>query len=154
MISRIHRRLRQQIYHLKKYQRIRRKSEGLRVRYFNFWNTDFTDNWFYHFLEKRGFLDRYPDLNFSFFSVYGPRYLIGMDRSDVKIFFNAENVLRKAKGYRRYSDLAIDKVDLALGFRDLQHSKYSRFPLWILHMFETGASEREIRSRCEEISFH
>lgn len=154
MIRRIQKRLSKELNQLKKYHRILRHSKGLQVRYFNFWNIHFMDNWFYHFLEQKGFLDRYSDLTFSFFSVYGPRYIINLDQADVKIFFNAENVFRKKNRYPRYRDLAINKVDLALGFRHLDHPKSLKFPLWLLHMFDPGSDEGMIRSSCEKFSFH
>lgn len=153
MIKRIQNRFQQELYYLKKYNSNRKMARGHQVKFFNFWNTNISDNWFTNFLKARGFLDRYPDLTISIFSVYGPRYLIDLNRSDIKLFYNAENVFLKARRYHHYQDLAINKVDLAMGFRKLEYPNYARFPLWILHFFEPWHTEEDIRTRCDQLSY-
>ena len=152
MIQKIHRRFLNEIYYLKTYRKSKKIAKGKQVKFFNFWNTNISDNWFTIFLKARGFLDRYPELTISIFSVYGPRYLIDLNRSDIKLFYNAENVFLKARRYHHYQDLAIKKVDLAIGFRKLDYPNYARFPLWILHFFEPWHTEDDIRKRCDELS--
>lgn len=152
MINRIKNRLKQELYYLKKYLSAKEISKGHRVKYFNYWDVNPTDNWLFNFLKSKGFLTKYPDLTISFFSVYGPKYLINLARSDIKILYNAENVYRNRCRYARYQDMALDRVDLAIGFRELSAPNYLRFPQWVKHMFDADSSEDDIRKRCGELS--
>lgn len=152
MIKKIHKRLKREIFYFKRYQSERKLCRGQQVKYFNYWDVNITDNWLYNFLKSKGFLDKYPDLTICFFSVYGPKYFINLTKSDVKILYNAENVYWNRYRYARYQDMALDRVDLAVGFRELSALHYVRFPLWIKHMFEADSSDDDIRRRCDELS--
>lgn len=152
IIRRIYRRVNNEIYYLKKYYSDKKRARESRVKFFNFWPTSASDNWFYKFMETRGYFKKYPDLTISFFSVYGPKYLIDLNRSDIKIMYNAENVFRQLYRFMQYQDLAMSKVDLAMGFRDLSSPNYLRFPLWVMHMFKPDSTEEDIRKRCEKFT--
>lgn len=152
MIKRIPNRLRRELKFLRRYYRNQRQAAGYRVKFFNFWNVDLTDNWFTKFLKSRDFYDEYQDLDISFFSVFGPKYLIGLNRSDVKILFIGENVFRKTDHFMKYRDLPLDKVDLTLGFRNLSSPNYLRFPLWLIYMFEPDSTNEDIRRKCENFT--
>lgn len=152
MINRIKKRLKRELYYLKKYLSAKEISTGHRVKYFNYWDVNPTDNWLFNFLKSKGFLEKYPDLSISFFSVYGPKYFINLTKSDIKILYNAENVYWNRYRYARYQDMALDRVDLAIGFRELSAPNYLRFPQWVKHMFDADSSEDDIRRRCDELS--
>ena len=153
MIKRIQKRLRQEIKFLSRYYRNQRQAAGYRVKFFNFWNVDLTDNWVTKFLKSRDFYDEFRELDISFFSVFGPKYLISLNRSDVKILFIGENVFREIDLYMKYRDLPFNKVDLTLGFRNLSSPNYLRFPLWLIYMFEPDSTNDDIRKRCEDLTW-
>jgi len=137
---------------IRKYQKDRQTSEPFQIKFFNFWKQDITDMWFYRFLLSREWFKK-SNKTVSFFSVFGNRFVINLDKSDVKIFYTGENV----QFYTiRYPDNALHnkKIDLALGF-DYDYfddSRYLRFPLWLLYMFNPEANEDEIKKRCSELS--
>lgn len=149
---RIPNRIRSELKFLKRYYRNQRQAAGYPIKFFNFWNVDLTDNWFTNYFRSRGFFEKYPDLDISIFSVFGPKYLIGLNRSKVKVLFIGENVFRKIDLFMKYRDLPLDKVDLVLGFRNLALSNYLRFPLWLTYMFKPESTEADIRRKCENLS--
>jgi hypothetical protein len=110
----------------------RRLCRGVPVRFFNFWRyTDPRLVWFARFVAARGLLARHPSRTIAFFSVFGSRVALWLDRSDVKVFFSGENI---GPRFRNWRDHAEGEVELALGFEHLDRPDYLRLPLWVLQL--------------------
>lgn len=138
-------------------------SDG-RILYYNWWNKQPADEiWFTAFLQKRGFLERYPKAHFVFFSSLGNLNVFRMDtlmhfpkaiyRQRKCIYFNGEN--NHYPGFAPYLDNLLDykAIDLSLGFDYTNDPRYLRFPLWILEMFPPESYEKDIRRICNQLSF-
>lgn len=142
-----------------------------RIRYYNWWNKQPADEiWFTNFLQKRGFLERYPKAQFVFFSSLGNVNLLRLDvlahpfkgrckhqhtgqsRQYVRIYFNGEN--NHYPGFAPYLHNLLDhrSIDLSLGFDYTDDPRYMRFPLWILEMFPPESTEEDIRRICDRLS--
>lgn len=142
-----------------------------RILYYNWWNKQPADEiWFTNFLQKRGFLERYPKAQFVFFSSLGNVNLLRLDvlahpfkgrckhqhtgqsRQYVRIYFNGEN--NHYPGFAPYLHNLLDhrSIDLSLGFDYTDDPRYMRFPLWILEMFPPESTEEDIRRICDRLS--
>lgn len=87
-----------------------------------------------------------------------------------KVFFSGENVDERIehkncvvgekccshwwfiRRHELFSDYMIDQVDLSMGFKDLQHSKYLRLPLWILYLFPPNSRYDDIKRICDDVN--
>ena len=142
-----------------------------RIRYYNWWNKQPADEiWFTNFLQKRGFLERYPKAQFVFFSSLGNVNLLRLDvlahpfkgrckhqhtgqsRQYVRIYFNGEN--NHYPGFAPYLHNLLDHkaINLSLGFDYTDDPRYMRFPLWLLEMFPPESTEKDIRRICDRLS--
>lgn len=136
-----------------------RSSDG-RIRYYNFWNRQAPDDiWFTAFLHSRGFLERFPRACFVFFSSLGSINVLRLDtlmhpfsRNRKRIYFNGEN--NHYPGFASYLNNLLDyrAVDLSMGFDDVKHPRYLRFPLWLLEMFPPDLSVDDIHRICDRLS--
>ena len=121
------------------------------IQFYNFWEQRVTDMWFYRFVQSRHLLEG-KNKRICFYSTFGDRTLLRKTKGDLNIFFTGENVNRKE--HQRYADhfLNEDSIHLALGFEDIDHPNYLRFPLWLLYMFEPEASDAAIVKRCAALN--
>ena len=131
-----------------------RQAKGHQIKFFNFWEPLSIDNWFFKFIHSRNLLKDNPGTTISFFSVFGRKYAIDFNNSDIKIFFTGENVYRSLSGLYKYTDYCLSDVDLSLGFENIASDKYVRFPVWILFIFEPDSSDDEIRETCRGLSIN
>lgn len=106
--------------------------KGHSVRLYN-WSRPFAqDMWLIDFIEKRGLLDGRRDLKVALYSVFGPRWMLNFDRADLRLFVERENLHKPHfEGYlHRYLDN--EKFGLSLGFDEIEHPQYMRFPFWLM----------------------
>ena len=130
------------------------------ILYYNWWNKQPADEiWFTTFLQKRGFVQRYPKTKFVFFSSLGNLNLLRLDtlihpypHNHKRIFFNGEN--NHYPGFAPYLYNLLDhrSIDLSLGFDYTDNPRYMRFPLWILEMFPPEATEQDVKRICDHLS--
>ena len=142
-----------------------------RILYYNWWNKQPADEiWFTSFLQKRGFLERYPKVQFVFFSSLGNVNLLRLDvlahpfkgrckhqhtgqiRQYVRIYFNGENNHHPNFTPYLYNLLDYGSIDLSLGFDYTDDPRYLRFPLWILEMFPPQSTVDDIKRICNQLS--
>lgn len=123
------------------------------VKYYNTWDGFSYDGTAYwcRYLRSKGFLDEGKTI--SFFSCFGPRYIIDWVHSDVKIFLTGENL--KRSNLIKYVDHALKNpsIDLAMGFEVFEDPRYTRFPLWLDYMFPPESNESDIRAKCKALRF-
>ena len=145
------------LYH--RYRNPLAASEG-RIRYYNWWNKQPANEvWFTTYLQKRGFLGRYPKANFVFYSSLGSINLLRIEqllswhkRNRIRIYFNGEN--NHYPGFAPYLHNLLDhhSIDLSLGFDNTDDPRYMRFPLWLLEMFPPESTEKDMRRICDQLS--
>jgi LPS biosynthesis related glycosyltransferase len=104
------------------------------IKFYNHWSTFFTENlphkqWFYRFIKNRKITTP-----LTFFSIDGYRCFIDFFRGK-KVFFTGEYLHQDCfdKRWQKYADHCVDQVNLSLGFDDISHENYLRFPLWIMY---------------------
>lgn len=112
------------------------------IELLNFWAfQQRQDIWLYQFVLQH-FSDRLSAQNsLMISSVFGPRKAIAKSKSRVKLFYTGENIWR----FPEYSDHCLSDVDLALGFDDIHHERYIRFPIWIFYFFGVQYTEQDIQ---------
>lgn len=130
------------------------------ILYYNWWNKQPADEiWFTGFLQKRGFLERYPKTRFVFFSSLGNLNLLRLDtiihpciRNRKRLYFNGEN--NHYPGFAPYKDNLLDycEIELSLGFDYTNDPRYLRFPLWLLEMFPANSTTEDIKRICNHLS--
>jgi hypothetical protein len=128
-------------------ERVRYRND--RVHMINFWEVPPETLWLYRFVKSRNLLDAQPNIQISFFSVFGPIEAIEFGPADVKIFYTGENVLNPfyEKYYGQYRDYGFSRgIDLALGFEYLQKDNYHRFPNWLTHFVSPDASFEDVKA--------
>ena len=112
----------------------------MKIYFLNFWTREkFEDLWFYKAIHK--FISPNPEIcehepDIAFFSVFGLRkniteYII-RHRPRIKIFFTGENTEGQTNT-QNYDDYLLSIMDLSLGFKHLNHSRYIRTPLWMYY---------------------
>lgn len=107
-------------------------SRGHQVRLYN-WSRPFAqDMWLVDFIEKRGLLSGSKKKRIALYSVFGPRWITNFDNADARIFVERENLHKPHfEGFlHRY--LEDEKISLSLGFDEIDHPKYMRFPFWLM----------------------
>lgn len=116
--------------------------------YYNYWQVSSAEDvWLLQFLRRPGLIELAQRARVSVFSVFGPRLMTKVSRSDLNIFYTAENLVN----YPDYADYLLNDVDLALGFERLEHPKYMRLPYWLLTTFSPFATLEEIKGRLAQI---
>lgn len=137
-----------------RYIKDRFEQSGESVQFYNWIGESF---WFRKFIHSRK-ISYDQNKKIAFFSVFGEKFPISIDRSPVKVFFTGENLHRNEFGfsYQNYSGYLQNKhLDLSLGFDYVDDDSYLRFPLWILYFVnpeDTG--ESAIKKLCEKWSDH
>ena len=134
-------------------------SDG-RIDYYNFWDKQPADDiWFSGFLQRRGFLERYPNARFIFFSSLGNLNILRLDtlmhpfsHNRKRIYFNGEN--NHHPNFAPYLNNLLDhrSIDLSLGFDYTDDPRYLRFPLWLLEMFHPQSTVNDIKRICDQLS--
>lgn len=145
------------IYHIKdlyrNYRSIQRQiktNTPYNVKFYNFWKQEIPDMWFYKFLQNCDIINK---KKICFYSTFGSRNILNHTKGDVNVFFTGENVKRGS--HKLYADhfLTNESIDLALGFESFEDSRYLRFPLWIMYMFNPTSNTENIKKRCQELNF-
>lgn len=98
---------------------------------YNWWNDLPGETfWIARFIQHRF----NPIQRVNFYSCFGSPMKFIQFYKGAKIFYTGENLQAGIFASMRngYENHRVDKSDLALGFELLSHSKYYRFPLWIL----------------------
>lgn len=126
---------------------------------FIFWDNNIP-NWLEKFIVYR--CPKYKVSNINLISVWGKRWKL-FRYGGKKIFFTAENlepVIRHnslcysnefnirttlEKVAKQYGDYMLNDADLSIGFKNMNHQKYLRLPLWITYMVPYNASYSEIK---------
>jgi hypothetical protein len=144
---------------LRRYRNPLTSTDG-HILYYNWWNKQPADEiWFTSFLQKRGFLERYPKTRFVFFSSLGNLNLLHLDaiihpctHNRKRLYFNGEN--NHYPGFAPYLHNLLDHkaINFSLGFDYTDDPRYMRFPLWILEMFPPASTEQDIRRICDQLS--
>ncbi len=112
--------------------------------YYNFWELgSVRDSWFYRFLQRPAVRDVARNQRLGIFSVFGPRHLVSSTTATRRLFFTGENLER----FPAYSDHLLGEVDLALGFDEIDHPRYLRFPLWLIECFEPEATLADLERK-------
>ena len=111
---------------------------------------DLENQWFVRFLRYH-FPDNKTVINF--FGTLGEPFYIRKPYPGKKVFYTPEDV--EHPWTRRnilYGDYCLDYVDLAMGFGEVAHAKYLRFPYWILTTFSPESDAKAIRNRIRDIN--
>lgn len=143
----------------------KRYSECGNISYVNWWNENPEEAWFTRFIRSN-----FPDVNeqIRFYSVFGPEFKIEENFSGKKIFFSGENVecrrdypnmqINESADYylnyrvKKYGNYGIPKMDLSLGFGNLNNQNYYRLPLWMVFNFDPKISYKDICDKVEMIN--
>lgn len=113
--------------------RVARKFCGRhQVQLYN-WSRPFEqDMWLIDFIEKRGLLKGNKRKKVALYSVFGPEWMTHFDNADCRIFVERENLHKPHfEGYR-HRFLNDERFKLSLGFDDVNHPEYMRFPFWLM----------------------
>lgn len=91
--------------------------------------------WFKHgpklnnsWLERFCEFHKIPPL--QFISCFNKRESIHLSKNLKNVFFAPENLNDR---FQTFEDFMIGEVDFSMGFEELEHPKYLRFPLWLLY---------------------
>ncbi|WP_374166778.1 glycosyltransferase family 10 domain-containing protein [Arcticibacter sp. MXS-1] len=136
--------------HLSQYQKDLLFSRNSNVKVFNFWAElkKIEDLWFYQFINRYQEGLYTSERPITFFSVYGDREVMEVNRERPRVFYTAENVDQ----YRGYDDHCLKDVDLSIGFEYLDASNYLRFPLWITWFFKPLLDFENVIRQVNDIS--
>ncbi len=108
------------------------------------------DQWFVRFL-RHHFPGNKTIINF--YGTLGEPFYIRNPFPGKKVFYTPEDVEHpRTRDNLLYGDYCLDYVDLAMGFGEVDHTKYLRFPYWILTTFSPDSDEESIRRRIESIN--
>lgn len=129
-----------------------RSQRSNQVQFYNMW-VDFerSNAYWERYLKFNGLLDAGKSI--AVFSCIGPRYLIDLVHTDVKVFYTGENLKRTM--LNEYADYTLrnPSVDFAMGFEVFEDTRYVRFPLWMEYMFAPEFTEDDICVKCEQLRF-
>lgn len=97
------------------------------------WSRPFPqDMWLVDFVESRGLLEGRENLRVALYSVFGPSWLMRFDKANLRIFVERENLHKSHFAGYLHRFLDDDRVGLSLGFDDIRHPQYMRFPFWLM----------------------
>lgn len=136
------------------------------INYYNYYKLkDIKNYWFTRFVEKY-----FPDseFTFNFYSVFGENLNIEHNNKNINIFFSGENLNPNGKKIKSgilsrfywmnrkrislYRNYCLDKIDLSMGFDEVDSDKYLRFPLWIMYMFDPDDEKQDILNKIKSIN--
>lgn len=133
----------------KKYQDEKKIFKNSTIKFFNFWDIEnYEEFWLQRFIVERGLNPNNKRINF--FSVFGPRNKLKLEKATINIFFSGEAMSR----FKKYDDFCLNEVDLALGFDDINADNYLRFPLWIMDFFEPNATLNSIEQKINQLNYY
>ena len=137
-------------YILNKPKTSNRTKDGL-YREYNQWGPeDLEKQWFIRFL-RHHFPDNKTVVNF--FGPVGTPFFIKRQFEGKKVFYTGEDVEHPGTQLALYyGDYCLDHTDLSLGFGQVQHARYLRFPYWILTTFSPEDDAAAIRERIKQIN--
>ena len=137
-------------YILNKPKTSNRTKDGL-YREYNQWGPeDLEQQWFVRFL-RRHFPDNQTVVNF--FGPVSSPFFIKRNFEGKKVFYAPEDVdhpLTQLHLY--YGDYCLNHTDLSMGFGQVQHARYLRFPYWILTTFSPEDDAAAIKERIKQIN--
>ena len=124
--------------------------DGL-YREYNQWGPeDLEQQWFVRFL-RRHFPDNKTVVNF--FGPVSTPFFIKRQFEGKKVFYTGEDVEHPGTQLALYyGDYCLDHTDLSLGFGQVRHARYLRFPYWILTTFLPEDDAAAIRERIKQIN--
>ena len=137
-------------YILNKPKTSNRTKDGL-YREYNQWGPkDLEQQWFVRFL-RHHFPDNQTVVNF--FGPVSTPFFIKRQFEGKKVFYTGEDVEHPGTQLALYyGDYCLDHTDLSLGFGQVQHARYLRFPYWILTTFSPEDDAAAIRERIRQIN--
>ena len=137
-------------YILNKPKTSNRTKDGL-YREYNQWGPkDLEQQWFVRFL-RHHFPDNQTVVNF--FGPVSTPFFIKRQFEGKKVFYTGEDVEHPGTQLALYyGDYCLDHTDLSLGFGQVQHARYLRFPYWILTTFLPEDDAAAIRERIKQIN--
>ena len=137
-------------YILNKPKTSNRTKDGL-YREYNQWGPeDLEQQWFVRFL-RHHFPDNQTVVNF--FGPVGTPFFIKRQFEGKKVFYTGEDVEHPGTQLALYyGDYCLDHTDLSLGFGQVRHARYLRFPYWILTTFSPEDDAAAIRERIRQIN--
>ena len=137
-------------YILNKPKTSNRTKDGL-YREYNQWGPeDLEQQWFVRFL-RHHFPDNQTGVNF--FGPVSTPFFIKRQFEGKKVFYTGEDVEHPGTQLALYyGDYCLDHTDLSLGFGQVQHARYLRFPYWILTTFSPEDDAAAIRERIRQIN--
>ena len=137
-------------YILNKPKTSNRTKDGL-YREYNQWGPeDLEQQWFVRFL-RHHFPDNQTVVNF--FGPVSSPFFIKRNFEGKKVFYAPEDVdhpLTQLHLY--YGDYCLDHTDLSMGFGQVQHARYLRFPYWILTTCSPEDDAAAIKERIKQIN--
>ncbi len=137
-------------YILNKPKTSNRTKDGL-YREYNQWGpADLEQQWFIRFL-RRHFPDNKTVVNF--FGPVGTPFFIKRQFEGKKVFYTGEDVEHPGTQLALYyGDYCLDHTDLSMGFGQVQHARYLRFPYWILTTFSPEDDAAAIKEKIKKIN--
>lgn len=118
----------------------------------NWWPQPPSAIWFDLFLQNTGLSNKIKSPLF-FSSVFGERKRLSSAKSSIKVFYTGENV-HSARFWPYFDNMLFDcSFQLCLGFDYINISKYIRFPIWILTLFDASLNKATIKQTCHELMY-
>lgn len=137
-------------YILTKPKTSHRTKDGL-YREYNQWGPeDLDQQWFVRFLRRH-----FPEnkIVVNFFGPVSSPFFIKRKFEGKKVFYTGEDVEHPwTQLALYYGDYCLDHTDLSMGFGQLKHARYLRFPYWILSTFSPEDDAAAIRERIKQIN--
>lgn len=109
------------------------------------------DFWLQDFILARNLLGK-SNKKVSIFSVFGSKWMMRLNKDDIKIFIARENLHREQWKDYVNNCLDVSAIDLSLGFDSGDTKRYMRFPLWIMWLFPPDVDYAYIKKWCEQIN--
>ena len=137
-------------YILNKPKTSNRTKDGL-YREYNQWGPeDLEQQWFVRFL-RHHFPDNQTVVNF--FGPVSTPFFIKRQFEGKKVFYTGEDVEHPGTQLALYyGDYCLDHTDLSMGFGQVQHARYLRFPYWILTTFSPEDDAAAIKEKIKKIN--
>ena len=120
-------------------------------REYNQWGPeDLEQQWFVRFL-RHHFPENKTVVNF--FGPVSTPFFIKRQFEGKKVFYTGEDVEHPGTQLALYyGDYCLDHTDLSMGFGQVQHARYLRFPYWILTTFSPEDDAPAIKERIKQIN--
>lgn len=142
---------------IKRQAQCHKMCKGHQVKLYN-WSMPFKqDMWLVDFIEKRGLLNGGKERKkVALYSVFGPKWITNLDSADVRIFVERENLHKPHFEGFLHRFLDNEEFGLSLGFDDLDHPKYMRFPFWLMWtVFPPTVTYKDVKEFVQRVnSFH